>query len=89
MGKLGLGVPEAVLAGSKNTVLPRLHCSPAKLIDVAFANASGTAFRVSFESLLGPSLRIPVGIPLSWMYSCWFGLLPGEFSPKPGLEPGL
>lgn len=89
MGKVGLGVPEAVLAGSKNTVLLNPHCSAAKLTDEAFVNTFGLAYRFPFGFLLGPSLRIPLGIPPSWMYSCWFGLLQGEFSPKPGLEPGL
>lgn len=93
MGRLGLGVPEAVLAGAKKTVVVvvvvRPHCSPAKLTDAAFVNPFGTAFRIPLGTLFGASLRIPLGIPLSWMYSCWFGLLLGESSPELELEPGL
>lgn len=77
MGRLGLGVPEAVPAAAKSTVLVRPHCSPAKLTEAAF--------RIPFGTLL----RIPLGIPLSWMYSCWFGLLLGDSRPELELEPGL
>lgn len=67
MGRLGLGVPEAVLAGAKKTVLVRLHGSPAKLTDAAFVKPFGTVFRIPFGTLFGALLRIPLGIALSWM----------------------
>ena len=89
MGRLGLGVPEAVLAGAKKTVLVRPHCSPAKLTDAGFVNPLGTAFRVPVGTLFGVSQRISLGIPPSWMYSCRLGLLLGESGPELGLEPGL
>lgn len=82
MGRLGLGVPEAVLAGARKTALVRPHCSPAKLTD---EKPFGIVFRIPF----GASVRIPLGIPLSGMYICWFGLLLGESSPELELEPGL
>ncbi len=85
MGRLGLGVPEAVLAGARKTALVRPHCSPAKLTDAAFEKPFGTVVRIPF----GASLRIPSGIPLSGMYICWFGLLLGESRPELELEPGL
>lgn len=85
MGRLGLGVPEAVLAGVRKTALVRPHCSPAELTDTAFEELFGTVFRIPFEV----SLRIPLGIPLSGMYICWFGLLLGESRPELELEPGL
>lgn len=62
MGRLGLGVPEAVLAGARKTALVRPHASPAKLTDAAFEKPFRTPF--------GASLRIPLGIPLSGMYIC-------------------
>lgn len=85
MGRLGLGVPEAVLAGARKTVLVRLHCSPAKLTDAAFEKPFETALRIPF----GTSLRIPLGIPLSCMYICWLGLLLGESGPELELKLGL
>lgn len=64
MGRLGLGVPEAVLAGAKKTVLLRPHGSLARLTDAALVKPFGTVFRIPFGTLL---LRIPLGIPMSWM----------------------
>lgn len=89
MGKLGLGVPEAVLAEAMKAVLVRLHCSPAKLTVAAFVNAFGTVFNVPFGTVFGATVWIPLGIAPSWMYSCWFGLQLGESSPELELEPGL
>lgn len=85
MGRLGLGVPEAVLAGARKTALVRPQCSPTRLTDAAFERLLGATFIFSF----GVSLRIPLGIPLSEMYMCWFGLLLGEFSTELELEPGF
>lgn len=47
MGRLGLGVPEAVLAGARKTALER-QCSPAKLTGAAFEKPFVTLFRISF-----------------------------------------
>lgn len=85
MGRLGLGVPDAVLAGARKTALVRPQCSPAKLTDAAFENVP----RIPFKAPFCESLRIPLGIPLSGMYICWFGLLLGESGPELELELGL
>lgn len=89
MGRLGLGVPEAVLAEVRKTALARPHCSPANPTDAAFDRPFGIALRTTFGIPFGASLKIPLGIPLSGMYICWFGLLLGESSPELELEPGL
>lgn len=85
MGRLGLGVPEAVLAGARKMAFVRPHCSPAKLTETAFEKPLGAAFRTPFWT----QLRISLGIPRSWMYICGFGLLLGESSPELELELGL
>lgn len=89
MGRLGLGVPEAVLAGARKTVLVRPQCSPAKLTDTAFEKPFGTVLRIPSETPFSASLRIPLGIPLFGMYISWFGLLLGESSLELELELGL
>lgn len=88
MGRLGLGVPEAVLARARKTVLVRPSCSPAKLTDAGFKKPFGTVLRIP-STPFGVSLRIPLGIPLSRMNICWFGLLLGDSSLEFELEPGL
>lgn len=89
MGRLGLGVPEAVLAGARKTVVVRPQCSPAKLTDTAFEKPFGAVLRIPSETPFSASLRIPLGIPLFGMYICWFGLLLGESSLELELELGL
>lgn len=83
MGRLGLGLSEAMLAEARRTVLVRQQCSPANITDTAFEKPFG--MRTPSEA----SLRIPLGIPLSETYSCWLGLLPGESILELELEPGL
>lgn len=80
MGRLGLGVPEAVLAEARKTALVRSQCSPAKLTDTAFEKPFGALLRIPSGTPFGASLRTPLGIPLSETYICWFGLLLGESS---------
>lgn len=89
MGRLGLGVPEAVLAEARKTALVRSQCSPAKLTDTAFEKPFGALLRIPSGTPFGASLRTPLGIPLSEMYTCWFGLLLGESSLELVSEPGL
>lgn len=84
MGRLGLGVPEALLAGPGKAALER-HCSPAKLTGTALEKPLVAPLRIPFWA----SLRTPVGTPLSGVYICWVGLLPGESRPELELEPGL
>lgn len=87
MGRLGLGVPEAVFAGAKKTALVRPPPSPDKVTGTACEKPldksipSGTPF--------GESVRIPLGIPRSVMNMCWLGLLPGESILELELELGL
>lgn len=87
MGRLGLGVPEAVVAGAKKTALVRPPPSPDKVTGTACEKPldksipSGTPF--------GESVRIPVGILRSVMNMCWLGLQPGESILELELELGL
>lgn len=63
MGRLGLGVPEDVLAGARKAALVR---PPPERESIPSGSPPGE------------SARISLGIPRSVMDKCWLGLLPGE-----------
>lgn len=87
MGRLGLGVPEAVLAGAKKTALVRPPPSPDKVTGTACEKPLDKS--IPSGTPLGESVRIPLGIPRSVMNICWLGLLPGESILELELELGL
>lgn len=92
MGRLGLGVPEDVLAGARKTAAVSPTPSP--------KNVTGTACEKPLDgnipsgTLSAGSARISLGIPRSVVDNCRRGLLPGESTleldpePDPELEPG-
>lgn len=83
MGRLGLGVPEEVLARKTALVRP----PPDKVTGTACEKAPGESIPSGTAS--GESARISFGIPRSAADNCWLGLQPGESILELELEPGL
>lgn len=87
MGRLGLGVPEDVLAGARKTALLRPPPSADKVTGTAREKPLDESVPSGLPS--GEPARISMGIPRSVMEKAWLGLPAGESSLELELELGL